>query len=52
MRGGVLTQANGWQMVSLSKLGSWYLLMFISFVMVTWLHPIKTIKSLGQKEKV
>lgn len=33
-------QANGWQMVSFGKLGSWYLLMTISFVMVTWIHPV------------
>lgn len=33
-------QSNGWQMVSLGKLGSWYLLMVISFVMVTWVNPI------------
>lgn len=33
-------QVHGWQAVSLGKLGSWYLLMFISFVMVTWLHKI------------
>jgi uncharacterized membrane protein YoaT (DUF817 family) len=37
-------QANGWQMVSLGKLGSWYLLMIISFVMVTWLNPIRSRK--------
>ena len=29
-------QAGGWQMVSPAKLGSWYLLMILSFVMVTW----------------
>ena len=28
-------QAAGWQMVSLTKLGSWYLLMILSFVLVT-----------------
>ena len=32
-------QANGWSMVSLSKLGSWYLLMMISVVLVTLVHP-------------
>ncbi len=31
-------QENGWQMVSLSKLGSWYLLMIISFVLVATIH--------------
>ncbi|GAB5504489.1 DUF817 domain-containing protein [Pyruvatibacter sp.] len=28
-------QANGWSLVSIQKLGSWYLLMIISFVLVT-----------------
>jgi uncharacterized membrane protein YoaT (DUF817 family) len=32
-------QANGWSMVSLNKLGSWYLLMLISVVLVTLVHP-------------
>ncbi len=32
-------QADGWSMVSLSKLGSWYLLMLISVVLVTLVHP-------------
>jgi uncharacterized membrane protein YoaT (DUF817 family) len=31
-------QEHGWQMVSLSKLGSWYLLMIISFVLVATVH--------------
>lgn len=31
-------QENGWEMVSLSKLGSWYLLMIISFVLVASVH--------------
>jgi len=31
-------QEHGWQMVSLSKLGSWYLLMIISFVLVAAIH--------------
>jgi len=29
-------QEGGWHMVSLAKLGSWYLLMYISFVLVAW----------------
>jgi uncharacterized membrane protein YoaT (DUF817 family) len=29
-------QEDGWQMVGLAKLGSWYLLMYISFVLVSW----------------
>lgn len=32
-------QAKGWSMVSLGKLGSWYLLMLISVVLVTLVHP-------------
>lgn len=32
-------QENGWQMVGLAKLGSWYLLMLISFVLVTFVSP-------------
>lgn len=31
-------QENGWQMVSLQKLGSWYLLMIVSWVLVTLVH--------------
>ena len=31
-------QETGWEMVSLSKLGSWYLLMIISFVLVASVH--------------
>lgn len=31
-------QISGWKMVSLSKLGSWYLLMIISFVLVAFVH--------------
>lgn len=31
-------QEAGWQLVSLSKLGSWYLLMIISFVLVATVH--------------
>jgi len=31
-------QEEGWEMVSFSKLGSWYLLMIISFVLVATLH--------------
>ena len=31
-------QADGWQLVSPAKLGSWYLLMYISFVLVAAVH--------------
>jgi uncharacterized membrane protein YoaT (DUF817 family) len=34
-------QRDGWSMVSWSKLGSWYLLMLISVVLVTLVHPPK-----------
>ncbi len=33
------SQASGWAMVSPAKLGAWYLLMYISFILVTWVHP-------------
>ena len=33
-------QADGWRMVSPSKLGAWYLLMYISFILVAWVHPV------------
>ncbi len=32
-------QAEGWQLVSPSKLVSWFLLMIISVVLVTWVYP-------------
>ena len=34
-------QADGWQLVSPSKLVSWLLLMIISVVLVTWVYPPK-----------
>ncbi|HEV7346376.1 MAG TPA: DUF817 domain-containing protein [Devosia sp.] len=37
-------QAQGWAMVSWSKLGSWYLLMLISVVLVTLVHPPKAFR--------
>jgi uncharacterized membrane protein YoaT (DUF817 family) len=32
-------QRNGWQLVHLSKLGAWFLLMIISFILVSLVHP-------------
>ena len=32
-------QENGWELVSIAKLGSWFLLMIISVVLVTWVYP-------------
>jgi uncharacterized membrane protein YoaT (DUF817 family) len=34
-------QADGWEMVSFAKLGSWYLLMIISFVLVATVHRVR-----------
>ena len=34
-------QEDGWEMVSPAKLGSWYLLMLISFVLVALVQPIR-----------
>lgn len=31
-------QLNGWRWVSFGKMGAWFLLIIISFVMVSWLH--------------
>jgi uncharacterized membrane protein YoaT (DUF817 family) len=32
-------QLDGWELVSVAKLGSWFLLMIISVVLVTWVYP-------------
>ena len=34
-------QSDGWHLVPLSKMGAWYLLMLLSFVLVTQVHPPK-----------
>lgn len=34
-------QRHGWQMVGVAKLGSWYLLMIISFVLVSVIHGVR-----------
>jgi uncharacterized membrane protein YoaT (DUF817 family) len=36
-------QADGWTPVSIAKLGAWYLLMIISFVLVTFVHRPRTV---------
>lgn len=38
-------QTNGWQMVSLAKLSSWYMLMLLSFVLVTLINDIRRHRS-------
>lgn len=35
------SQSDGWHMVPLTKLGSWYLLMIISFVLVSLVSPVR-----------
>lgn len=37
-------QLDGWQPVSPSKLGSWFLLVIISVVMVTWVYPPRAVE--------
>ncbi len=37
-------QVDGWQLVSISKLSSWFLLMIISVVLVTWVYPPRTVE--------
>ncbi|SDD81228.1 Uncharacterized membrane protein YoaT, DUF817 family [Rhodospira trueperi] len=34
-------QEDGWRMVSIAKLGSWYLLMMLSFVLVSLINPVR-----------
>lgn len=41
------TQQSGWHMVSLAKLGSWYLLMLISFVLVSLVAGIRRPERIG-----
>ena len=36
-------QEDGWEMVSPAKLGSWYLLMLISFVLVALVQPVREV---------
>jgi uncharacterized membrane protein YoaT (DUF817 family) len=38
------TQDDAWHPVPIQKLGAWFLLMFISFVMVSWLHFRPTVE--------
>lgn len=41
------SQADGWTPVSIHKLGAWYLLMIISFVLVTFVHRPKPLRTPG-----
>jgi uncharacterized membrane protein YoaT (DUF817 family) len=34
------SQRHGWSMVPIEKLGAWYLLIMLSFVLVTLVHPV------------
>jgi uncharacterized membrane protein YoaT (DUF817 family) len=34
-------QVDGWEPVSIAKVGSWFLLMIVSVVLVTWVYPPK-----------
>ena len=43
-------QLDGWHPVSISKLGSWFLLMIISVVMVTWVFPPKSRSASGARD--
>lgn len=45
-------QAAAWRMVGLAKLGSWFLLMQISFVLVSLVSPIRRPGDAGKKEVV
>lgn len=41
------TQMSGWHMVGLEKLGSWFLLMIISFIMVDILYALRARRRVG-----
>lgn len=43
------SQADGWEVVSLAKLGSWFLLMIISVVLVAWVYPPKPADGLDRQ---
>ena len=36
------TRVGGWEMVRWGKYGAWYLLMIVSFILVTFVHPPQT----------
>ncbi|HRP11500.1 MAG TPA: DUF817 domain-containing protein [Terricaulis sp.] len=42
------SQRDGWHMVSLEKMGSWYLLMLLSFVLVTLVHKPQAAPATGE----
>ena len=44
-------QEDGWEMVSLAKLGSWYLLMLISFVLVSLVNPVRPFDKAIERER-
>jgi uncharacterized membrane protein YoaT (DUF817 family) len=46
-------QVDGWQLVSPSKLVSWFLLLILSVVLVTWVYPPRppsTARTEGERE--
>lgn len=44
-------QKDGWELVPLTKLGSWYLLMIISFVLVSLVSPVRKPDASVQQER-
>jgi uncharacterized membrane protein YoaT (DUF817 family) len=43
------SQHHGWRMVSFGKVGSWYLLMLLSFVLVSLVHPVQPVSE-GERD--
>jgi uncharacterized membrane protein YoaT (DUF817 family) len=41
-------QAKAWDVVPFSKLGAWFLLMYISFVLVSLIHPPRLFNPLNR----
>lgn len=44
-------QQSGWTPVSINKLGAWYLLMIISFVLVTIVHRPKSLDGISERKQ-
>ena len=45
------SQEDGWRLVGLEKMGSWYLLMMLSFVLVTVIHRPERVAARSEEEK-
>jgi hypothetical protein len=46
------SQHHGWRLAPFEKVGSWYLLMLLSFVLVTLVHPVRPVSWAEQRAGV